>query len=711
MTAMVDSEVGSGGDDLGPDEGWWPEASSSVDEASPFDGAVFPEELPGWMLRAMDPASAPGQWTEAGLVAAFRAHNQAAWSRAVWTLHACRATAGTTKRVSDRRRAGKIAAAALGWSEGFGAGRLEFARQILERLPALGQAMREGWLEEAKAEIFVSVVADLDDAQARLVIERLLGRAPGWTFAQLRTQVEATAKAVDPAWAEARKNAALARARVLARTAPSGAAELSGLDLPHELADLAHDRIVALAVAVTDRLRGHGCEVGKGQVESRVMLRVLGPEAVGFDDEAIIELVTVEFLTTGSGRDRGPDDGGPDDRGPDDSGPDGPGDGGPEDGGPDEPDPDGRGPSDDGGHGGPDGGGGEDDDSAGEPNGGDPDEGGGADARGADEPGQHGHTFEPGTSRWSSRPVTFKARVVVRLGLRTALGLDQRPGEVPDWGSVCSSTAYHLAWHRPGTAIRLLLYDPDGHLEYLLTLRPPDRRSIGTAGPHQRQSIELTAHTALLDALNPEQLADPAAAELLERAHRALAVERARPPGHHPAHSRADARRRRPGTALADWVRGRDQTCRAPACTRSALGADLDHTLAWEDGGHSVADDLGALCEADHLLKHDPHSGWTVVQPSAATFVWTTPTGARHVVTEDPYDELPDPQRPADGGFSLPAEAFTPPHQSQAEPFAPRRNRHGYITAAARATAEDLAERRRARRGEPPSRYDRDPDF
>jgi hypothetical protein len=209
MTVMVDSGVGSGGDDLEPDDGWWPEASSSVDEASPVDGAVFPDELPGWMLRALGPASVPGQWTEPGLVAAFRAHNHAAWARSLWTLHACRASTGTTRRVSDRRRAGKIAAAALGWSEGFGASQLEFARQILERLPALGQAMREGWLEEPKAEIFVSVVADLDDAQARLVIERLLGRAPGWTYKQLRTQAELTAKAVDPAWAEARKNAAL----------------------------------------------------------------------------------------------------------------------------------------------------------------------------------------------------------------------------------------------------------------------------------------------------------------------------------------------------------------------------------------------------------------------------------------------------------------------------------------------------------------------
>ena len=121
MTVVVDDPAGTGG--LG-----WPQ----------------PEPWP-------DPVTACGEQADAGMVAAFRAKNHAAWRQCLWTLHACRSRAGTTDRVPNRPRAGKIAAASLGWSEACGATALEFARQILERLPALGEAMREGWLEEKKA--------------------------------------------------------------------------------------------------------------------------------------------------------------------------------------------------------------------------------------------------------------------------------------------------------------------------------------------------------------------------------------------------------------------------------------------------------------------------------------------------------------------------------------------------------------------------------
>ena len=56
----------------------------------------------------------------------------------------------------------------------------------------------------------------------------------------------------------------------------------------------------------------------------------------------------------------------------------------------------------------------------------------------------------------------------------------------------------------------------------------------------------------------------------------------------------------------------------------------------------------------------------------------------------------------------MPADAFLP---RPTEPWAPRRNRHGYLTGAARTAAETVARRLRAAIGEPPSRYDADPDF
>jgi hypothetical protein len=54
---------------------------------------------------------------------------------------------------------------------------------------------------------------------------------------------------------------------VTLRSAPSGAAELCGLDLPEDPAQDAHDRIVALAHAVLLRLGPgiHGVSVGEAE--------------------------------------------------------------------------------------------------------------------------------------------------------------------------------------------------------------------------------------------------------------------------------------------------------------------------------------------------------------------------------------------------------------------------------------------------------------
>ncbi|NMO94164.1 DUF222 domain-containing protein, partial [Actinomycetospora sp. TBRC 11914] len=211
-----------------------------------------------------DPAGLVGQDVEAGLLGAVWADNHAAWARCRWLLEASRARAGTTRRVLDDARGALTVAAALRWSPSMAAARVEFARQILERLPALGEAMRAGWLEEREAGVYVTLLRELDDAQARRVVELLLEGTPQWTHAELTGQVEKTAAAIDPGWAEARRAAAVARARVVARSAPSGAAELCGYDLPEDLALEAHSHVVALADAVVALVRGRGGEIGQG---------------------------------------------------------------------------------------------------------------------------------------------------------------------------------------------------------------------------------------------------------------------------------------------------------------------------------------------------------------------------------------------------------------------------------------------------------------
>ncbi len=271
-----------------------------------------------------DPAGLPGQWVDEGMSRQFAAANTAAWQLCRWVLECSRARAGTSQRVTSRPRAGKIVAASLGWSEGYAAGRIEFARQVLERLPRLGQEMASGRLEEHKAHDIVELVADLDDAQAREVVERVLDAAPRLGFLALRQRVALAAGAVDPGWAERRRAAAIARRRVTLRSAPSGAAELCGLDLPEDPAQDSHDRIVALGHAVLLRLkRAQVRGVSVGEVESEVMLTLTGPAGAGLYDLDVVEHVTARFTdppnhSDGPGPDEGP---GPDDATDPDGGP------------------------------------------------------------------------------------------------------------------------------------------------------------------------------------------------------------------------------------------------------------------------------------------------------------------------------------------------------------------------------------------------------
>ena len=369
----------------------------------------------------------------------------------------------------------------------------------------------------------MSIVRELDDAQARGVVERLLGQARELTHPELGGGREKEAAAVDPGWHEARRAAAVARARVIARSAPSGAAELSGLDLPEDLALEAHGHVVALADAVRAAVRARGGDVGQGFTEAHVYLALLRPHLLGADDATVVASLTEELLhphtpgdrdggstptapttvapTTGPRRRwprrRGPDDGGPDDGGPDDGGPD---DGGPED---------------------------EPDEAA-------PDE----------------HMPDAGPeSPPDSTPLAFRAGVAVRLELTTLLGLDRHPGEVPDYGIVAGSTARHLARTRPGATVRLLLYDPDGHLEYTLTLHPrggPGRPTSQPPPTTNRGGPRVDRHVGRAGSARPARTRGDPARPRAGSAGRGTRSARQQ----HPARTTADAHRRHPGVDL-----------------------------------------------------------------------------------------------------------------------------------------------------------------
>ncbi|OBB85476.1 hypothetical protein A5781_06375, partial [Mycobacterium sp. 852002-30065_SCH5024008] len=51
-----------------------------------------------------------------------------------------------------------------------------------------------------------------------------------------------------------------------------------------------------------------------------------------------------------------------------------------------------------------------------------------------------------------------------------------------------------------------------------------------------------------------------------------------------------------PSAKLADFVRCRDLTCRAPGCDRPAVDCDIDHTIPYADGGATHPSNLKCLC-------------------------------------------------------------------------------------------------------------------
>ncbi|NUJ87576.1 DUF222 domain-containing protein [Plantibacter sp. MCCC 1A11337] len=81
-------------------------------------------------------------------------------------------------------------------------------------------------------------------------------------------------------------------------------------------------------------------------------------------------------------------------------------------------------------------------------------------------------------------------------------------------------------------------------------------------------------------------------------------------------------------------VRLRDGTCRAPGCGRRARACDLDHSVAWEDGGTTDVGNLACLCRHHHRMKHLP--GWNLEHGPGGVLDWTTPDGKRHRTEPDP---------------------------------------------------------------------------
>jgi hypothetical protein len=102
----------------------------------------------------------------------------------------------------------------------------------------------------------------------------------------------------------------------------------------------------------------------------------------------------------------------------------------------------------------------------------------------------------------------------------------------------------------------------------------------------------------------------------------------------HCGHARAEPGYR-PSRKLQHLVRARNARCTAPGCGHQAARCDLDHTIAWEQGGLTCECDLAPLCRHHHRCKQA--EGWSLDQPEPGVLVWRTPSGRTYGTTPSIY--------------------------------------------------------------------------
>ena len=126
----------------------------------------------------------------------------------------------------------------------------------------------------------------------------------------------------------------------------------------------------------------------------------------------------------------------------------------------------------------------------------------------------------------------------------------------------------------------------------------------------------------------------------------------------------------RPSTALAEFIRCRDLTCRFPGCDAPAEVCDIDHTVPWPHGPTHPSN-LKLACRHHHLLKTF-YRTWTDVQQPDGTVIWTSPTGHQYVT--EPGGVLYFPQVAKSTGKPLLANGI-PPESRYRGLAMPRRTR------------------------------------
>jgi hypothetical protein len=223
-------------------------------------GGVLDEMTPGpWLGDAIAAAIADGNDKLIGVLCAWR--RMSSWATAgemAAVMELVRRRRAQSEEPDTSRLAEHIndeLAAGLTLT-GRSADRLISMSSGLARLREVHAALESGQIDWAKACVFVSELAALDDDDvAREIARRLLSRAGagGWTTGQLRAALRRAVLSADPGAADRRRGEARKDAEVQSWDEPSGNAALAGRELPPADVIAADSRITALARWLQDR--------------------------------------------------------------------------------------------------------------------------------------------------------------------------------------------------------------------------------------------------------------------------------------------------------------------------------------------------------------------------------------------------------------------------------------------------------------------------
>ena len=167
-------------------------------------------------------------------------------------------------------------ALALGESRAAADWLLTVAWHLATRLAATLDALADGIITRAKAELIVRLTQYLSDDEARAVEAKILGRAGRLTPGSLRSAVARAVMEVAPEKARQRRETATKFARVERWAEDSGNAALMGRELPPDEVLAADQRISAWA----GELKKAGLEGGEDELRARAFLDlVLGKDS------------------------------------------------------------------------------------------------------------------------------------------------------------------------------------------------------------------------------------------------------------------------------------------------------------------------------------------------------------------------------------------------------------------------------------------------